>query len=120
MCIALLSYNLIFILCPALQRWQKSNPITPGSEALLLPGLVGGQGTCRGSGVGDVVPGPWWWSAYADVCWDIPSPRALTLVHTGRVATSLSHSQLQGLSTVQALRTMSMTLGQCVGNPQPT
>lgn len=92
MCISLLSYNLIFILCPALQRWQKSNPITPGSEALLLPGLVGGRGACRGSGVGYV--GTWSLvvSACADICWDIPSPRALTLVHTGGVATSLVSS----------------------------
>lgn len=88
MCISLLSYNLIFILCPALQRWQKSNPITPGSDALLLTGS-GDEVLTEAVGWGMWVPGPWWWSACADICWDIPNPRGLMLVHTARTATSL-------------------------------
>ena len=66
-------------------------------------------------GQGTWVPGPWWWSGWADTCWDIPNPRGLTLVTLAE--RHLSHSQLQGLSAVRALRMVSMTLGGYVANP---
>lgn len=99
MCMSLLSYNLIFILCPASQRWQKSNPITPGSDAFLLPGWAGGKGAYR-VGWGMWVLGPWWWSAWADIS-DIQSPCGLVLVtpqSSPSLVPSYKASQLRGHS----------------------